>query len=213
MPGMAALFVRHNRFMHIGAYISGDAEFRDYDAAAVSIANQLKSLIRKRAPGLKVEHVGSTAVPGCGGKGVIDLAVLYPEGLLGRARTVLQELGFQSQGGPEPFPETRPMRVGCVEHDGRAHRIHAHVIALGSEEHEELVWFRDALCSDPALRRSYEEKKRAIVSAGIHDALDYCKAKGAFITQTLARRLPSQQTSPPTAPSEELPGSPRDVIY
>ncbi len=81
------------------------------------------------------------------------------------------------------------MRVGCVEHDGRAYRIHAHVLALGSEAHEELVWFRDALRGDSALRRSYEEKKRFILAAGIHDALDYCKAKGAFITQTLVRRV------------------------
>ena len=34
-------------------------------------------MIRRQASGLPVEHVGSTAVPGCAGKGVIDLMIPY----------------------------------------------------------------------------------------------------------------------------------------
>jgi len=125
--------------MRILTYFSMPAEFRVYDLEAAEIAGLLCTTIQGVEPRLLVEHVGSTSVPGCGGKGIIDLAVLYPEGRLTRARTVLDGLGFQKQSGPEPFPEDRPMRVGCVEHQGRPFRIHAHVIALDSEEHGELV--------------------------------------------------------------------------
>src|SRR5947207_2534329 len=118
--------------MRILPYILMPAEFRGYDAQFAEGAELLVSAIQRVMPQLRVEHVGSTSVPGCGGKGIIDLAVLYPEGLLGRARAVLDDLGFQKQTGPEPFPETRPMRVGCVEHNGRSFQIHAHVIALDS---------------------------------------------------------------------------------
>ena len=83
------------------------------------------------------------------------------------------------------------MRVGCVEHDGRPFQIHAHVIALGSEDHGEIVWFREALRGDSALRQSYEERKRAILAMGIQDSLEYCKAKGAFITDVLKERQPA----------------------
>jgi GrpB-like predicted nucleotidyltransferase (UPF0157 family) len=176
--------------MRIGPYVSQPAEFCAYDPGVAGIAQQLGALIHGREPALQVEHVGSTSVPNCGGKGIIDLAVLYPEGLLARARAVLEEVGFQRQGGPEPFPEERPMRVGAVEHDGRVYRIHTHVIALGSPEHQELVWFRDTLCRDAAFRRSYEERKRTILAAGIQDSLEYCKAKGEFITKALEQRLP-----------------------
>ena len=81
------------------------------------------------------------------------------------------------------------MRAGCVRHEGRTFRIHAHVIALDSEEHGELVWFRETLRRDPALRQSYEERKRAILAMGIRDSIEYCKAKGAFITDVLKERL------------------------
>jgi GrpB-like predicted nucleotidyltransferase (UPF0157 family) len=183
--------------MRIGVYISQAAEFRAYPPEVIEIASLLGTAIQGKEPGLEVEHVGSTAVPGCGGKGIIDLAVLYPEGLLARARAVLDGLGFQKQGGPEPFPEERPMRVGSVEHNGRLYRIHAHVIALGSEEHDKLVWFRDTLRRDATVRQSYEERKRTILAAGIHDALDYCKAKEAFVTEALERRQPAERCTGP----------------
>src|SRR6266567_3677677 len=143
--------------MRILPYLSMSAEFRDYDPQVVEVARLLCNAIQTVERELQVEHVGSTSVPGCGGKGIIDLATLYPEGFLARARAALDHLGFQKQTGRDPFPENRPMRVGCVEHDGRPFRIHSHVIALDSQEHGELIWFREKLRGDPALRRSYEE--------------------------------------------------------
>src|SRR6266581_1676180 len=174
--------------MRILAYFSTPAEFRAYDPRVTEVARLLRDAIRGVEPRLQVEHIGSTSVPGCGGKGIIDLAILYPGELLARARAVLDGLGFQKQGGPEPFPKSRPMRVGCVENYGRPFRIHAHVIALESEEHGELVWFRETLRADSALRQSYEERKRAILASGIQDPLEYCKAKGVFITDALKER-------------------------
>lgn len=176
--------------MRILPYLPAEAEFRAYDYGFTEVAQVLRSEIQGAEPRLQVEHIGSTSVPGCSGKGMVDLAILYPEGLLARAREVLDGLGFQRQGGPEPFPEERPMRVGTVEHAGRRFGIHAHVIALGSEEHRELVWFRERLRGDPALRRAYEERKQAILAAGIRDSIAYCKAKGSFITDVLKERPP-----------------------
>ena len=122
--------------MRIRRYFSMPAEFRAYDPMFTEVARLLCEAIQSVEPELQVEHVGSTAVPGCGGKGIIDLAVLYPEGFLACARAVLDGLGFQKQGGPEPFPENRPMRVGGLEHHGRPFRIHAHVIALASDSRD-----------------------------------------------------------------------------
>jgi GrpB-like predicted nucleotidyltransferase (UPF0157 family) len=171
--------------MRILRYFPAPAEFRPYQPQAAEAARRICGAIHRVAPELQVEHIGSTAVPDCGGKGIIDLAVLYRDGCLVPARAVLDGLGFQKQTGPEPFPESRPMRVGSVEHDGHAFRIHAHVVAFGSDEHRQLVWFRDALRASPELRHRYEERKRAILALGINDSHEYCKAKGIFITDAL----------------------------
>jgi GrpB-like predicted nucleotidyltransferase (UPF0157 family) len=171
--------------IRIDPYFSAPAEFGAYDPEAAEAARLLARAIGDVEPILQVEHIGSTSVPGCGGKGIIDLMVLYPDGLLARARAALDLLGFQKQDGPEPFPEERPMRVGSIRPGKQRFRIHAHVIAQNSEEHGELVWFREALRARPALRESYEERKRAILASGIQDSIEYCKAKGVFIDEVL----------------------------
>ena len=174
--------------MQILPYILGPAEFRPYDPASTNVAQRLCDEIRKAEPRLHIEHIGSTSVPGCSGKGIIDLAVLYPDGLLAAAKNVLRELGFQKQGGPEPWPEERPMRIGCIAHDGHPYQIHAHVITLDCAEHHELVWFRDLLRRDPSMRQRYENRKREILAKGIDNSLEYCKAKATFIEDTLKER-------------------------
>jgi len=177
--------------MRILPYFSTPAEFHVYDPKVAEVAGLLCDDIRTLAPELRVEHFGSTSVPGCGGKGIVDLAVLYPDGFWERAKAILDGLGYQKQGGRDPWPESRPMRVGCVEHDGGPVRIHAHVVALGSDEHQELVWFRDALRSSSELRNRYQERKRAILATGIEDPIEYCLAKGAFIAEVLEKRSES----------------------
>ena len=150
--------------MRILDYFPAPADYRPYDQRVVEVACLVGRTIQNVAPELQVEHVGSTAVPGCFGKGIVDLAVLSGDGFLARARAVLGGLGFQKPSGPDPFPESRTMRVGCIEHGGQSFRIHAHVIAFGSDEHRQLVSFREALRASSELRRSYENGKRAACS-------------------------------------------------
>lgn len=155
--------------------------FLPYDPAFPLVAESLIAAISALGPTLEVHHIGSSAIPGCGGKGYVDLMVLYePEGLEG-ARVALRSLGFQSQGGRDPWPESRPMRVGMVEHGGRFYRVHAHVIARDATEVEALLRFRDLLRQDPALVRRYEVEKQRLLRAGVLDGADYAERKGSFI--------------------------------
>jgi GrpB-like predicted nucleotidyltransferase (UPF0157 family) len=158
-----------------------------YDPRAAEVAERVAGAIRAGLPSARVEHVGSTAVENCAGKGVVDLAVLYPPGELAIARDVVDALGFQRQTGRDPFPEDRPMRVGAIEHDGRLFRLHVHVISADSEEAVTLPAFRDALRADPALRNAYVARKREIIAGGVTDSLDYCYAKSDFVVETLWR--------------------------
>src|SRR5207253_4954301 len=97
----------------------------DYDPRAAQVVARVAQIINEHLPGLLVEHIGSTAVPGCAGKGVVDLMVLYPAGQLEVAKALLDQLGFQRQSTRDPWPETRPMRVGAYEFDGKLFRLHA----------------------------------------------------------------------------------------
>jgi ubiquinone/menaquinone biosynthesis C-methylase UbiE/GrpB-like predicted nucleotidyltransferase (UPF0157 family) len=132
-----------------------------------------------------VEHIGSTSVPGCAGKGIVDLMLLYPDGQLASAKDVLDALGFQRQTSRDPFPEDRPMRTGSVVHDGTTFLLHIHVIAASSPEAQVLRRFRDRLRADPELVGSYVAAKRAILASGVTDSVDFCIRKGEFVQQAL----------------------------
>lgn len=166
----------------IQKYETLDAVYHAYDPRAAEIAALLKSEIEQRQPHLHVDHIGSTAVPECSGKGIVDLAVTYSAGDLEIAKSALDALGFQRQTGRDPFPETRPMRVGAVATLGDVFQVHAHVIEREGDEHRALLGFRNCLRRDPNLRRAYESEKQRILAGGLTDSLDYCNAKSAFIT-------------------------------
>jgi GrpB-like predicted nucleotidyltransferase (UPF0157 family)/GNAT superfamily N-acetyltransferase len=170
----------------LGTYVAPQPAFREADPGAALVARALADAIVTRDPRLRVEHVGSSSVPGLGGKGYVDLLVLYPEGMLDAAKDALAALGFQRQGGRDPWPETRPMRVARVEHDGRTYPVHAHVVAANAGEVEELLHFRDRLRSDPALQRAYETEKRRILAGGVLDGVDYAEKKSTFVRRVLA---------------------------
>jgi GrpB-like predicted nucleotidyltransferase (UPF0157 family) len=158
---------------------------RDYDPRAPAVADRVGRLIRSALPEVAVEHVGSTAVPGCAGKGVVDLMVLYPAGRLEAVKEALAALGFQPQAGPNRFPEERPMRLGALAYDGAVFNLHAHVLGASAPEADALRRFRDRLRADPELVAAYVRSKVAALTGG--DGPTYQEAKAPFIRAVLGQ--------------------------
>jgi GrpB-like predicted nucleotidyltransferase (UPF0157 family) len=169
----------------VGPYEHLPAVCGPYDPRAPEVARGVSGMIRERMPGIAVEHVGSTAVPGCAGKGVVDLMIPYREGELFPVKKALEDLGFGRQSTSDPFPDDRPMRVGSLNHDGDTFRLHVHVVPAGSGEPEEFRVFRDRLRSDPGLLHRYVDHKRRIIEGGTKDSVEYAQRKGDFVRQAL----------------------------
>lgn len=116
----------------VGPYAIRPTACRDYDPRAVVVARHIAALVSNHQ--VYAEHVGSTSVPGCAGKGIIDLMIPVPDGEMNKVKKLLDQLGFQHQTGQDPFPEDRPMRVGAWEYDGETFLLHVHVIPDNSPE-------------------------------------------------------------------------------
>ena len=168
-------------------YANSGAGYVAYDPGAVEVARAVGVLIETSAPWARVEHIGSTAIPGCAGKGIVDIMVMYPANRLEATRVAIDSLGFQPQQTGHIFPDERPMRVGAMDHNGKRYRLHAHVIAAASPEVESLRRFRDLLRADSALRDAYQDKKRAILHSGVREPRAYTQAKCEFITSVMGR--------------------------
>src|SRR5436309_13826855 len=72
----------------------------EYDPRVVEVAHEIMQMISAALPPVTVAHIGSISVPGCAGKGLIDVMVLYADGQL---EAVMD--------GPQPL--TLPMQSVC----------------------------------------------------------------------------------------------------
>ncbi len=169
----------------IGKYDQKKPDIQPYDPACVLVADEVIGLILDRLPFVWVEHVGSTAVPGLAGKGIIDLMVVFPTDKLDEVKEGLAGLGFQPQPHDDPFPEDRPMRVGSFVYGGRSYLLHVHVIREGSLEIEDMRTFRDRLRYDRVLQTAYVDRKKQILKTGIKNSSEYARLKGEFIDKIL----------------------------
>ena len=130
---------------------------------------------------LRIEHNGSTAVPGLSAKPVIDIQIsvahLQP---IDAYRTSLERAGYTHVPHPDdafaPFfhrPATWP------------HDYHVHVVEAGSAEERRTLQFRDYLRKYPGAAQEYDELKRSLAArfAGEDDASReaYAAAKTDFI--------------------------------
>ena len=170
----------------IGRYRRLPVQVHQADPDAPEVARRLITLIATRWPATPAEHVGSSAVPGLAGKGIIDLLLPAQPADIPAITQALLELGFQHQL-PAVFPASRPMLWGAFRHGPTDYRVHVHVVPASSPEVTAMRGFRDALRADPILRRRYAALKRAIVAGGPVDPVAFSKAKHDWIAATLAQ--------------------------
>jgi GrpB-like predicted nucleotidyltransferase (UPF0157 family) len=166
------------------------AEYHEWDPRYPEVVRSLLSDLGQLPPGIAIEHVGSTAVPGCGGKGIIDLLALYPSSALEETKAWLLSLGISRQG-PEfsrAWPESRPMYLGRYLFMGQPFMIYVHVLRHTSDEVRRFREFRDLLSSRPDLVAEYSRLKSQILSAGVTDTDEYAVRKRPFMHEALGAR-------------------------
>ena len=125
---------------------------------------------------LRMEHVGSTAVPGLAAKPIIDMdVVLASSADLAQAIRLLADLGYVHEGdlginGREAFR--------CPSGEARHH---LYVVIEGAAELRRHVAFRDALRADAALRDKYVQLKKGLAAQYPGDREAYTQGKSTFI--------------------------------
>jgi GrpB-like predicted nucleotidyltransferase (UPF0157 family) len=126
---------------------------------------------------LRIEHIGSTAVPGLRAKPVIDIIVLLADmAPAHEALPQLERIGYEFR--PEVSNPARLFlrRIGA---DGvRTHHLHIHTDHGDVERH---LLFRDRLRADDAMRQDYEALKRDLALRHAGDREAYAKGKDDFV--------------------------------
>jgi GrpB-like predicted nucleotidyltransferase (UPF0157 family) len=126
----------------------------------------------------RIEHIGSTAVPGLPAKPIVDIQVsvadLDDEGYV----APLERTGVQLRSRDDLHRYFRPF-------PGRPRDVHVHVCAAGSGWEREHLLFRDYLRAHPDARDAYAAVKRRAAATWADDGFAYTDAKSEVILALL----------------------------
>ena len=136
------------------------------------------------APSMRLEHIGSTAVPGLCAKPVLDLLIGADElqAFDGQVEA-LARLGFVYRSAYEGEMPERRYFVRAAQ--GASPRVHAHGVVRGGPLWQAHLAFRDRLRADAAVREAYAALKRELARRHADDKAAYTEAKAPFILQVL----------------------------
>ncbi len=138
---------------------------------------------------VRIEHVGSTSVPGLAAKPVIDIQVSVVS-LTPRTPIVdaLAGIGYRHQIDPIEA-EHEYFSLGYEPDAPR--KVHIHVCEVGSTWERRHLAFRDFLRSHSDAAATYESLKRRLAEQHPRDVYTYTDGKTAFITEIETQALPT----------------------
>jgi GrpB-like predicted nucleotidyltransferase (UPF0157 family) len=150
-------------------------------------AERIRAVLGARV--VRIEHAGSTSVPGLAAKPIIDI--------------VLAVADSADEPAYVPDLEAAGYRLTLREPDWFEHRhfkgpdtnINLHVFTAGAEEIDRMLRFRDRLRADDADRERYEQVKRGLAQRTWRHVQDYADAKTEVIQQIMDRATATDDTT------------------
>jgi GrpB-like predicted nucleotidyltransferase (UPF0157 family) len=142
-------------------------------------AAHLRTVLGERAR--RIEHVGSTSVPGLAAKPIIDMLLVVADSADEAAYVpAMEAAGYELRIREPDWFQHRLFR-------GPGAEINLHVFSEGCAEIERMLLFRDRLRDDPAERRLYERTKRRLAWRTWRYTQEYADAKSAVVEEIIAR--------------------------
>jgi GrpB-like predicted nucleotidyltransferase (UPF0157 family) len=160
----------------------------DYDPEWAELFESEAQTIRHAAGdlNLKIEHVGSTAVPGLPAKPVVDIAVAIQTrdfiAVLARHLTIIGYIdrgdAGAADGGYLLVKDSAPdVRV-----------VHLHIVEETDVQWRNYIKFRDILRANDTIRKQYADVKMQLASRFQDDRKSYTDGKRDFIRGVLNSR-------------------------
>ncbi len=155
----------------------------DYDPAWTmhfqETGQRLRASVGETA--LRIDHIGSTAVPGLAAKPLIDIQISVARLEPIESYVIpLQKLGYL-------FRPTNPDLTKRFFHSSPGmRRCHIHVRRAGSWSEQFALLFRDYMRSHDEDTRRYATLKRSLATEG-RDVGEYTELKGPFIWEIMVK--------------------------
>jgi GrpB-like predicted nucleotidyltransferase (UPF0157 family) len=155
----------------------------DYDPGWPGLFEREARRIRRILGGtvVRLEHTGSTSVPGLAAKPIIDITLIVPDSADESSYVPqLEAAGYVLRIREPAWHEHRVLKGPDTD-------INLHVFSRGSVELERMVGFRDWLRSHPEDRDLYERTKRELAARTWRHIQHYADAKTEVVEMIIGR--------------------------
>jgi GrpB-like predicted nucleotidyltransferase (UPF0157 family) len=142
----------------------------------------------------RIEHFGSTAVPGLAAKPVVDILVEVTSLAETRRRIapLLAAQGYDYLWRPTHGDDEPPFYAWFIKRDPRTgeRTHHIHMVERGFSEHWDRLLLRDHLIAHPEVAAEYAALKRRLAAEAPGDRVAYARGKREFLDRVteLAKR-------------------------
>jgi GrpB-like predicted nucleotidyltransferase (UPF0157 family) len=154
--------------------------FRNYRREYPKLFRKEKRrLIKRLGKGAIIEHIGSTSIPGLGGKGIIDIAIKTPKDKACLYKKRLGKLCYKPNPH-HPEDERRIFLERRIKYGGKDRRVHVH-LALKKNFWNSFITFRNKLRKNPKLIEEYSGIKKKALKIAKGEGKKYHTYKSKFL--------------------------------
>ena len=144
-----------------------------------------RARLLERFPDLmrRVEHVGSTAVPGLSAKPIVDMLIEVTslDETVTHIVPALEADGYEYLWRPTSGDDIPPFYAWFIKRNREGQRTHhIHMVERDFPQWEALL-FRDHLIANPSTARQYVELKQRLAAEYRNDREAYTDGKGEFV--------------------------------
>lgn len=153
--------------------------FREYNKDYISYFKKEELRLKKISPSVKIEHIGSTSVPGLGGKGIVDVLIGANKKDMPKIKDRLQEEGYIFN--PKAGDKNRLFFEKDYETLMKKRRVHLQLTSFNSKVWKDTLKVRDILRKNVSLRDKYAKIKKEAVKCAKGEGKKYREYKNNFL--------------------------------
>lgn len=170
-------------------------KFKSYNKKFLLLYNKEKQKLQRFLPkNAKIEHIGSTAIPNLGGKGIIDIAIAVQKRQLNKIKRELENNKYEFiKSGRD---KDRMFFQKNYIYNKKIRRVHIQLTYQNSNCWKKAIAFRNYLINHPNDVKKYAKIKRTASELCPEKGITYREYKKEFIDKILNKALKMNSQQP-----------------
>ena len=134
---------------------------------------------------IKIEHVGSTAIPNMYGKNIIDILIGAKDNCeFEYIKKVIEKNSFY---GSKKSKSNEHQFFASTKDETKNGDIHIHLVLKETQRYKDFILLRDYLLNNKKEAKEYSDYKKNLIKNDIKDREEYKKIKSEYVSMLIEK--------------------------